>query len=197
MYYSMIFYTGKLDDLWNIDLDGKKTGRNKDIPKESLDEYYRFKKETENLKSDVKELSKERSMLEDAAQEKIDSIKKERERLRKEKEETRALKEKIDEYAERLTKTNEELLEDIHDKRTELSAMEKQKKETKESLDSLSVQVQEKLAIVDDELSPEFVRQMINDSVTSNLVQEAALKTCKQLDELGYLKVGATTAFLI
>lgn len=74
--------------------------------------------------------------------------------------------------------------------------MGKQKKEIKESLDSLSEQVEERLAIVDDELSPEFVRQMLNDSVTSNLVQDTILKTCRQLEKNGYLKVEATTAFM-
>ena len=45
---SMIFET--YDDSWYIDLDEKKPGRNRDIPKNSLDEYYRVKKETEKKK---------------------------------------------------------------------------------------------------------------------------------------------------
>ena len=71
-----------------------------------------------------------------------------------------------------------------------------QEKEAKEKLDDLADQVEEKLTIVEDELSPEFIHQMLNDSVTSNLVQETIVLTCKQLGELGYLQVGPTTAVL-
>ena len=217
--HSVMFWES-WDSRWNIDLNGKKPGRNKDIPKTSLDEYYRVKKKTENLKleaveaqRDVEGIEKEKTALEDDisrlraaqsllkqeiddAQKIIDSIEKERETLQRERKEIQGLKDSIDEYTEQLSETNAELKDEIHDKRTMLSALEKQEKELKENIDNLSEQVEDKLVIVNEELSPEFVRQMLNDSITANLVQEVVSKTCKQLGDMGYLKVDPMQAFL-
>ena len=296
---SMIFVNDWMDD-WHIDPDEKQPGRNRDIPKQSLDEYYRTKRETEKLKADIQEQKKqvqkleaEKLNLEGAVSQKkadekwidrsigfkqleknsldtekeflkseivslelnkkmltldiddlrreresllsvkedvkklkedkaalendisclkteqdqwkqieadaqaiLDNINQERKKLEKERKETQEYKDQIDEYAEKHAERNDKLHEEIEQKKYVLQDLKMQEKEVKEQLDDLTEQVEEKLAIVEDELSPEFVRQMLNDSVTSNIVQATILKTCKQLGELGYLKVGATTAYL-
>ena len=296
--HSRIFKT--FEDSWYIDPAEKEPGRNRDIPKKSLDEYYRTKRETEKLKADIQKQKKQVQKLEDEksnlegevnqkksdekwidrsigikklekeslesekevlkseiislklnkelltmdigdlkkekegllsvredvkklredktalendirclkteqgkwkkvkddAQATLDSINQERENLEKERKETQEYKEQIDGYAEKHKEQSDKLNEEIEQKKNVLQELKVQEKEAKEKLDDLTDQVEEKLTIVEDELSPEFIHQMLNDSVTSNLVQETIVLTCKQLGELGYLQVGPTTAVL-
>ena len=242
---SMIFET--YDDSWYIDLDEKKPGRNRDIPKNSLDEYYRVKKETEKKKEEIKRIDlekqaveKEKGILEidvnslqkrkEALEENIADIadlKGEKEKLEKGNRTLRTDKLLLEIDIRKLQKERGELEADVsclkqeknasqevirvaNEKNASLVQLRTQIKEAEDDikeldrkaqekqgqLTALSKQVEEKLDMIEADLSPEFMHQMLNDSVTSNLVQETIQQTCNQLGELGYLKVGPTTAVL-
>lgn len=242
---SMIFET--YDDSWYIDLDEKKPGRNRDIPKNSLDEYYRVKKETEKKKEEIKRIDlekqaveKEKGILEidvnslqkrkEALEENIADIadlKGEKEKLekgnrtlrtdkllleidirklQKERGELEAdvscLKQEKNASQEVIREANEknaslvQLRTQIKEAEDDIKELDRKAQEKQGQLTALSKQVEEKLDMIEADLSPEFMHQMLNDSVTSNLVQETIQQTCNQLGELGYLKVGPTTAVL-
>ena len=298
---------GALGAVWNIDPDAKQKGRNKDIPKWELDEYYRLKKETEKKEAELKRTATEKQAVEkDIKKLKIERIKydleastrkeeherdirlldmktntletrirtleyqedrlkdtnrklvKEKDRLvinvdelkeRKEsleadiadienlKSEKEALEKgnrtlKVDKLLldsdiRKLQKEKEELEEDVTGLKQEVSAsqevikeasekrislehlrsqiekaeydksiLDEQTQEKQEKLSSLSEQIEARINVVEADLSADFMHQMLNDSVTSNLVQETIQQTCNQLGELGYLKVGPDTAVL-
>ena len=84
----------------------------------------------------------------------------------------------------------------IKEAEDDIKELDRKAQEKQGQLTALSKQVEEKLDMIEADLSPEFMHQMLNDSVTSNLVQETIQQTCNQLGELGYLKVGPTTAVL-
>lgn len=249
---SLIFNNNGVDK-WNIDLNGKRTGRNKDIPKESLDEYYRTRKEIEKLKSDIPEQARrlsegeirlktiqtEKSSLENEIsrlktdkrllQSDVYNLQSKKSRLlevKKEIESFNAQKRDLDNEIKRL-KTDKllieadvsilqiqknnldndvremdkekiaalEIIKEAGNANEELELLNKQIQDKKDQVDILSKQAEEKLSFVDEELSPEFIRQMLDDSVTYNLVLGAVMHTCNQLKKLNYLTVSSDKAF--
>lgn len=109
-----------------VELKPKEKGRNKDIPKQSLDEYY---------------------ALLDYFNDQIDMAK--------------------EEYGN----TSEKLLE-------------------------ARIELNRKLEGLSYDFSPEEVKQMLSDSLVKNLVREASMQTCLQLEQKGLLKSSCSMAFM-
>lgn len=83
----------------------------------------------------------------------------------------------------------DELRMDYAQTKQELSGLQDQESELAERLQS-------KLALVDDQLSPEDFKAMVNDSMITNLVQDTMFETCQQLHEQGLLQGSPQMAFM-
>ena len=263
-------------EYWNIDPDAKQAGRNKDIPVYLLDEFYRTKRESENLKADIQEQQKEVQKLEeekantenallrkktneqwidrsialkklekDSLSEQIDALKDSKsllssslgriraerdsvqDSLNKAKSDAKALliaqqtaqdavqdaereKSSLDAEIARL-KADKRILSDsitalertqqtaqdaVQDAEREKSSLDAEIARLRADNDALTAQIEDKLSIVDSEMSPDQLIQMLNDSLVANLAKDVSRETCRQLSEQGLLKVSQDSAFI-
>lgn len=266
----------------DVNLKPKEKGRNKDIPKETLDEYTQIKDETEKLRGEAADINsqiKEKEIylvnlndniktLEKAATEQEKKFEKSKANLASQeiklKNQINAYtlisnrvknypttsmqfknsketvsdgllkgsheeyfvkipvqspaegKEKIAEikalYQKQYTQNSFKDVFDRFSKNYELKYTEKEKtlkskqdefedykqKELVELGNMRSEAIKECAAFKDLEvnLTPDQVKNMLNNTLTHNLALEISQQTCKQLDEQGYLKVSPSRAFL-
>lgn len=99
-----------------------------------------------------------------------------------------------DEHGDR-HKSLDELRQEVGKEKAELSVLRNQKTESAATLKDLSEQVDAKLSVLDDELTPQDLKRMLDDSIVFNLVRNTMLETCKQLHEQGLLTVEPMAAF--
>ena len=263
-------------EYWNIDPDAKQAGRNKDIPVYLLDEFYRTKRESENLKADIQEQQKEVQKLEeekantenallrkktneqwidrsialkklekDSLSEQIDTLKDSKsllssslgriraerdsvqDSLNKAKSDAKALliaqqtaqdavqdaerekssldaeiarlradKRTLSDSITALERTQQTAQEAVQDAEREKSSLDAEIARLRADNDALTAQIEDKLSIVDSEMSPDQLIQMLNDSLVANLAKDVSRETCRQLSEQGLLKVSQDSAFI-
>ena len=90
----------------------------------------------------------------------------------------------------------DELRQEVGQVRAELSGLQDQESEVMENLKDLSQQVDRKLAVLDDRLTPQTFQRMLDDSTVTNLVQDTMFETCKQLHKQGLLQEEPAFAFM-
>ena len=221
-------------EYWNIDPDAKQAGRNKDIPVYLLDEFYRTKRESENLKADIQEQQKEVQKLEeekantenalirkktneqwidrsialkklekDSLSEQIDALKDSKSllssslgRIRAERDSVQDSLNKAKSDAKALLIAQQTAQDAVQDAEREKSSLDAEIARLRADNDALTAQIEDKLSIVDSEMSPDQLIQMLNDSLVANLAKDVSRETCRQLSEQGLLKVSQDSAFI-
>ena len=77
-----------------------------------------------------------------------------------------------------------------------LNAIKEEYRDTSEKLSEARIELDKKLEGLSYDFSPEEVKQMLSDSLVKNLVQEASMQTCLQLEQKGLLKSSGSMAFI-
>lgn len=77
-----------------------------------------------------------------------------------------------------------------------LNELKKEYKEQFEKLSNIKKDINKKMDIATQDFKPEEVKQLLNDSMVSSLVQEAMMQTCKQLEDKGLLRTSYNMAFI-
>lgn len=157
----------------------KERGRNKDIPKESLDEFYEIERQKTREKAKVNTLAQISEQLTDPERTEPVII-----RTKKEEKQLTPVPELL-----RINHQEQQQFQLLHEQRLqEEAAVERLKKQRRK----MDLEIKEKMQL----LEPRAFNQILNDSVTANLVQDTMMETCRELSRQGIIKDPPEAAFM-